>query len=161
MSLRLAERLNNQPRRAGVFFMPFAKNHVDRIHVKAEEVLVVASKSEVADILDTQERMGAAVTAFVGNRPAAVFGFVSIWPGVAEAWLIADDVAKSMPMTLTRAAKTVLDIAEISMSLHRLQITVRSTDTRAYKWAAAVGFTEECLMKKYGTDQVDYFLMMR
>ena len=65
MSLRLAERLNNQPRRAGVFFMPFAKNHVDRIHVKAEEVLVVASKSEVADILDTQERMGAAVTAFV------------------------------------------------------------------------------------------------
>lgn len=161
MSLQLADKLNQQPRRTGLFFMPFAKSHVDRIHVKAEEVLIVASKSEVADLLATQEQMGAAVTVFVGNRPAAVFGFVSIWKGVAEAWLIADDIMRSTPMTMTKTAKMVLDIAEISLSLHRLQITVRSTDRRAYKWAAAVGFTEECLMKKYGTDQVDYFLMMR
>jgi predicted RNA-binding protein associated with RNAse of E/G family len=161
MSLQLAKELNDNQRRKGVYFMPFAKNHAMRINIKSEEVLVVANQIEAAEIFVQQESMGAAVTVYADHRPVAIFGFVSIWKGVAEAWLVADDLARSMPMTFTKTAKLVLDIAEISMALHRMQITIRSTDRRAYKWATAVGFTEECLMKKYGTDQVDYFLMMR
>lgn len=121
----------------------------------------MANREEAIEVFDQQEQMGAAVTAFVYNEPAAIFGFVSIWKGVAEAWLVADDVMRSMPVTFTKSAKQVLDISAISMGLHRTQITVRSTDTRAYKWASAVGFNEECLMRKYGTDGVDYFLMAR
>ena len=161
MSLQLAEKLNDNRRRTGLFFMPFHKNHAARIDIKSEEVLVVANREEAIDVFDQQEQMGAAVTAFVYNQPAAIFGFVSIWKGVAEAWLEADDVMRSMPVTFTKSAKQVLDISAISMGLHRTQITVRSTDTRAYKWASAVGFKEECLMRKYGTDGVDYFLMAR
>lgn len=161
MSLQLAEKLNDNRRRTGLFFMPFHKNHASRINIKSEEVLVVANREEAIDVFDQQEQMGAAVTAFVYNQPAAIFGFVSIWKGVAEAWLVADDVMRSMPVTFTKSAKQVLDISAISMGLHRTQITVRSTDTRAYKWASAVGFKEECLMRKYGTDGVDYFLMAR
>lgn len=121
----------------------------------------MANREEAVEVFDQQEQMGAAVTAFVYNQPAAIFGFVSIWKGVAEAWLVADDVMRSMPVTFTKAAIQTLDISAISMGLHRTQITVRSTDTRAYKWASAVGFKEECLMRKYGTDGVDYFLMAR
>lgn len=161
MSLQLAEKLNEHRRRTGLFFMPFHKNHAARIDIKSEEVLVVANREEAIDVFDQQEQMGAAVTAFVYNQPAAIFGFVSIWKGVAEAWLVADDVMRSMPVTFTKSAKQVLDISAISMGLHRTQITIRSTDTRAYKWASAVGFNEECLMRKYGTDGVDYFLMAR
>ena len=161
MSLQLAEKLNDNRRRTGLFFMPFHKYHAARIDIKSEEVLVVANREEAIDVFDQQEQMGAAVTAFVYNQPAAIFGFVSIWKGVAEAWLVADDVMRSMPVTFTKSAKQVLDISAISMGLHRTQITVRSTDTRAYKWASAVGFKEECLMRKYGTDGVDYFLMAR
>lgn len=161
MSLQLAEKLNDNRRRTGLFFMPFHKNHASRINIKSEEVLVVANREEAIDVFDQQEQMGAAVTAFVYNQPAAIFGFVSIWKGVAEGWLVADDVMRSMPVTFTKSAKQVLDISAISMGLHRTQITVRSTDTRAYKWASAVGFKEECLMRKYGTDGVDYFLMAR
>lgn len=161
MSLQLAEKLNDNRRRTGLFFMPFHKNHASRINIKSEEVLVVANREEAIDVFDQQEQMGAAVTAFVYNEPAAIFGFVSIWKGVAEAWLVADDVVRSMPVTFTKSAKQVLDISAISMGLHRTQITVRSTDTRAYKWASAVGFKEECLMRKYGMDGVDYFLMAR
>jgi len=161
MSLQLAEKLNDQRRRTGLFFMPFHKHHATRIDIKSEEVLVVANREEAVEVFDQQEQMGAAVTAFVYNQPAAIFGFVSIWKGVAEAWLVADDVMRSMPVTFTKAAIQTLDISAISMGLHRTQITVRSTDTRAYKWASAVGFKEECLMQKYGTDGVDYFLMAR
>jgi len=161
MSLQLAEKLNDQRRRTGLFFMPFHKHHATRIDIKSEEVLVVANREEAVEVFDQQEQMGAAVTAFVYNQPAAIFGFVSIWKGVAEAWLVADDIMRSMPVTFTKAAIQTLDISAISMGLHRTQITVRSTDTRAYKWASAVGFKEECLMRKYGTDGVDYFLMAR
>lgn len=160
-SSALAERLNQSNRRRGVFFMPFAPHHVDRISIESEEVLVLAERDQVSDILYAQSQMGPAVTGFIGTQPAAVFGFVSIWRGVAEAWLVADRSARAMPMTLTRMGLKVMDIAKISMGLHRVQITVRTTDKRAYDWALAIGFQQECVMRGYGPDGVDYFLMAR
>lgn len=160
-SSELAERLNQANRRRGVFFLPFAQHHVDRISIESQEVLVLTDQKGASDILSAQAQMGPAVTGFIGTTPAAVFGFVSIWRGVAEAWLVADRSARAMPVTLTRMGLKVMDIAKISMELHRIQITVRTTDKRAYDWALAIGFREECVMRRYGPDGVDYFLMAR
>ena len=160
-SSALAEHLNQANRRRGVFFMPFAPHHVDRISIESQEVLVLTDQNGARDILYAQSQMGPAVTGFIGTKPAAVFGFVSIWQGVSEAWLIADRSARAMPMTLTRMGIRVMDIAKISMGLHRVQITVRTTDKRAHNWALAIGFQEECVMRKYGPDGIDYFLMAR
>ncbi len=55
----------------------------------------------------------------------------------------------------------VMDIAAISMGLHRIQLTIRTTDKRAEKWALAIGFQQEAVMRKYGPDGVDYLLMSR
>jgi len=45
--------------------------------------------------------------------------------------------------------------------LHRLQITVRTDDNRAIRYAEHLGFKTESVMKKYGPDMVDYLLMTR
>jgi len=47
------------------------------------------------------------------------------------------------------------------MHLHRLQITVKTSDNRAISWAKAIGFISECTMKQYSTDKLDYDLMVR
>ncbi len=119
MSLQLAEKLNDNRRRTGLFFMPFHKNHAARINIKSEEVLVVANRDEAIDVFDQQEQMGAAVTAFVYNEPAAIFGFVSIWKGVAEAWLVADDVMRSMPLLMFSGSIRL-------MAARRLRFSTRS-----------------------------------
>ena len=157
----LAEKLNQANKRRGLFFMPFSPAHVRRIEVKSEEVLVVAKPEEIEHLLTTQSQMGPAVTAFLNLQPVAIFGFVSIWSGVAETWLVPDDKVRSIPMTLTRIGMRVMDIAAISMGLHRIQLTIRTTDKRAEKWALAIGFQQEAVMRKYGPDGVDYLLMSR
>jgi hypothetical protein len=160
-SLELAEKLNQTNKRPGVFFLPFARHHADRINVSSEEVLVVTDRSGVGDILDAQSKMGPAVTVFLNSQPVGIFGFVSIWRGVTEAWFVTDERVRTIPMTMTRIGKKVMDIAKISMGLHRIQITVRTHDKRAERWAYAIGFERECVMRKYGPDAVDYFLMAR
>ena len=141
--------------------MPFSPVHLSRMELATEDLLVVTRNGELTDLLKAQSEMGPSATAFANGKPVAVFGFVSIWKGVAEAWLIADSGARHLPVTLTRYGKAAQDIAMISMGLHRLQITVRNTDNRAVKWARAIGYEQECVMRKYGPDQVDYLLMAR
>jgi hypothetical protein len=141
--------------------MPFSPAHVDRIKVDAEEVLVVARPDEVKDLLTTQAAMGGAVTVFLNMEPIAIFGFVSIWKGVAETWLVPDEKVRKIPVTLTKVGYKVMDIAKISMGLHRIQLTVRTTDKRAEKWAHAIGFKCDGVLRKYGVDGVDYLMMSR
>lgn len=141
--------------------MPFSSNHAERMSIQSEEVTVLATKDEIPGLLETQARMGPAVTAFLNMEPVAIFGFVSIWEGVAETWLMPDEKVRTIPVTLTRIGIKVMDIAMISMGLHRIQLTVRTTDKRAERWAYAIGFKQEAVMQKYGTDGVDYLLMSR
>lgn len=160
-SLTLAERLNQTNKRKGVFFMPYAPSHSQRISVQSEDVLVVAQGEDIHKMVNAQAQMGPTVTVFLNLEPVAVFGFVRIWHGVVEAWMVPDEKLRSIPMTLTRIGKKVMDIAMISMGLHRIQLTIRTTDKRAENWAYAIGFDCEGLMRKYGADGVDYLLMAR
>jgi hypothetical protein len=157
-SLGLSDQLNQLKLSKGVFFLPAVKDHLNRMTISNEEVLVHTDHKE---IIMEQIDYGPTVTAFFGLDPVAMFGFVPIWEGVAESWLVADNGVRTRPLTLTKYGIAAHDIAKISMGLHRLQITVRITDNRAMKWAFALGFENEVIMKKYGPDQVDYYLMAR
>jgi hypothetical protein len=95
--------------------MPFSPAHVDRIKVSSEEVIVVAGPDEIKGLLTTQASMGGAVTAFLNLEPIAIFGFVSIWKGVAETWLVPDEKVREIPVTLTKVGILVMDIAMISI----------------------------------------------
>ena len=158
-SLALAEKLNYRFAKGGVWFMPFSPAHATRINTDQEEVLV--HNADVSTLLTQQSQMGPAVTGFVALKPVVAFGFVSIWDGVAEAWMIADNGARERPLTMTKVGIHVMDITKISMGLHRLQITVRTTDIRALRWAGAIGFGAESVLHKYGPDGVDYLMMTR
>jgi hypothetical protein len=155
----LAEKMNQHNLVKGSMFLPFAEHHARMIEPSGQDVLVF--NEAAAEMMVAQAAFGPAVTWKYQGRVAAIFGFVEIWNGLSEAWLIADDTARRTPLAFTKTAIFVLDIAQISMRLHRLQITVRTTDKRAEKWARAIGFEPECVMRKYGPDQVDYFLMAR
>ena len=157
-SLVLAEKLNQRPFGKGIFFLPAVPHHIERIRISNQEVLIHANYLDTAI---AQLQYGVAVTGFIDRAPVAVFGFVPIWQGVAESWLLVDDIARTKPVAMTKYGLWAHDISKISMGLHRQQITVRITDKRAYKWALALGFTQEAVMRAYGPDGSDYYLMAR
>lgn len=157
-SLVLAEKLNQAKYCRNTFFMPAVPHHIERMRISNPEVLVHTNYLEMAM---AQLNYGVSVTGFLNMKPAGIFGFVPIWKGVTESWLLVDDIARTRPVAFTKYGILAHDISKISQGLHRQQITVRIADRRAYKWALALGFREEALMRCYGPDRSDYYLMAR
>lgn len=148
-------------RRKGVYYLPFVPEHFDHLDFDHKEISVLSKGYDVKSMIANQAELGTAFTAFRYGRPIAIVGVVLIWNGVGEMWSLFDNQARDIPMTMLRAAIDFSDIAMRYLHLHRLQITVRTDDNRAKRYAEAIGFKTECVMQKYGPDQVDYFLMTR
>lgn len=143
------------------YFLPF---HVDHTH-NFQGIIDYETQSVTLEdrilYMDAQSRCGPAITAFVNNIPVAVFGCVILWPGVGEAWSIFSEEARRYPIAMTKGAFAFFDSCEISFSLHRLQITVNSNDSRAMNWAKCLKFVPEGLMFQYSADKDDTFMMRR
>lgn len=162
MFLDFIERLNAQlPQGSGVFFLPFADQHIQAIEISQPEVLVHEKWGDTVKAIQAQAKLGWSVTGFIGIAPVVCFGSIPIWHGVSEAWMVADDRARTKPVLMTKFGRVFADTLAISQELHRLQITVRTTDKRAVKWAKVIGFEQEGVMRQYGPDGVDYLLMSR
>lgn len=154
--------LNEQMhKRKGVYYLPFVPDHFDHIDFDAKEISTLSKAYDVKSMLANQAELGTAFTAFKYNRPVAIVGIVFIWQGVGEMWSIFDNQAREYPTTMMRVGLDFSDIAMRYLHLHRLQITVRTDDNRAIRFAEAIGFKTECVMQKFGPDGVDYLLMAR
>lgn len=111
--------------------------------------------------IERQSLLGPCVTVMHHNDVIAIFGVVLIWKGLGEAWSTFDEKARRYPIGMTKGALTFFDICEILFSLHRLQITVLSTDNRALRWANTIGFVQEGLLTQYSEDKKDFYMMRR
>lgn len=100
-------------------------------------------------------------TAFFKGKPFCCFGVQEIWPGVGEGWLITDEMVVDLTVTLTRSTVRYFDLVAIEKKLHRIQLTVNTKDLLAVRWAHALKFAQEGVMRKYGPDQTDYLMMSR
>ena len=112
--------------------------------------------------LAEQALAGPSPVLMVGDQVLCLCGIALISKHVGEAWsVINPELAKQHPLLLTRAVRRAVDITMESHFLHRVQMTVHSASNEAVRWAFALGFTVEALMRKYGDDQSDHFLFVR
>lgn len=155
--IELNERL---PRKAGVCYIPMVPSHLHYMDIK-ENQLPFSKAVSMDAMLEMQARLGLAVTALVHGKPVAMFGCIMLWTGVAEMWSIISDDARHYPKQLTLVAGAFSDIVAQSLSLHRLQLTVRSDEPRALRWAKYLGFEIEGLMRKYSPDGADTYILAR
>jgi len=115
----------------------------------------------INQMIAAQAKHGNAFTAILHGTPVACFGAVRIWNGVEEMWLLMEERGRDVAVSLTKAAIAYRDFRVIAGNLHRIQITVRCEDMRAVRWGIAIGFTIDGMMKAYGPDGSDYYLMSR
>jgi hypothetical protein len=69
-----------------------------------------------------------------------MFGLVFLWKGVGEAWSLFTEESRRYPIAMTKGAIAFFDICQILFNLHRIQITVKSNDKRAVRWAKTLRF---------------------
>ena len=149
------------PKVKGLTVVPFVVNHAFEIESGEFAGISAARFVGIKQMLESQARFGFAYTCFMYDEPVACFGCAPLWQGVGEMWSIIGKKAKKHPIALTKAAIALMDMAEIALDLHRLQITVKTSDKSAVSWAKAIGFISECTMKQYSDDKQDYELMAR
>ena len=163
MTLRYSinELIDELPKVPGITYMPFHPAHLEMIDPAEFGRVSAAQLRELKELMIAQAQNGTAITAYLHGKPMACFGFLPIWTGVAEMWLLIEERGRKYGKSLTRAALVVRDYAVLSNNLHRLQITVRCSDIRAVRWAQAIGFEQEAVLRRYGPDQSDFYIFAR
>jgi ribosomal protein S18 acetylase RimI-like enzyme len=76
-------------------------------------------------------------------------------------WCLLEERARKYPLAMTKIAIAYRDYRVIAGNLRRLQLNVRCSDQRAFRWAKAIGFEPEAKMRRYGPDGSDFYLMSR
>ena len=153
--------LKHMPPVKGGYFLPYMQHHLDEldcVEMKSQKALSI---HEFKHMINYQSECGPTITAFLYGKPVAVFGATMLWKGVAEFWSLLSEQSRRYPIAMTKAGLTFIDIVEILFHLHRVQITVKTSDTRAMSWAKALYFVPECNMLRYSADKEDYTLMRR
>jgi len=149
------------PKSTYITFVPFHSAHVGIMDIDKSQLTSRSKGVPIEAMLENQAKMGHAITALLYGSPVACFGAVDIWDGVAEMWMLIEERGRKVPILMTKAAIAYRDYIVIAKNLHRLQITVKCSDTRAFGWAKMLGFEQEAIMKRYDSEANDFYLMAR
>lgn len=102
-----------------------------------------------------------AITYLLDGKPIAIFGAVMPVKGMMDIWgLVSDDVNKA-PLSVLKKSLSLLDLYQRKLTLRRITITIKEGYKMGMKWAVALGFECEGLMKCYGPDGSNHFLFAR
>lgn len=95
------------------------------------------------------------------GKPVGVMGGFLMCQGVAEVWSVLSKEARKLPFGLHRQTKMLLELHEREYSLHRIQMQVLEGFEAGYRWAESLGFQEEGLLRSYGPNRENMWMMAR
>tara|TARA_R110002020_G_scaffold18119_3_gene63830 strand:+ start:1398 stop:1892 length:495 start_codon:yes stop_codon:yes gene_type:complete len=116
---------------------------------------------DFSSIMSGYASMGPAYMACYKGQVICIFGCIPLWQGVGECWLITDESLPDHARPFHRVTKLILDRFLSELNLVRLQITVHSDNFLALKWAKVLYFKKEGLLKRYGPDGKDFYILAR
>lgn len=106
-------------------------------------------------------QQGPAITMLANEVPVAMGGVSILWNGVAENWALTTVLVDRYPVWFHKTVLKLHRNTAEAFGLHRIQSTVRADNEKAVSWHRALGFEKEGLMKGYGMDQADYWMMAK
>lgn len=136
-------------------------NHLARMHMGGDSQDYMKIIPDYVDYIWDNSEDGMSWAATSRGNVLLVFGLRMPWDGLAELWMIPGDNIKSHAISLVRGAKAVTDTALDNFNLRRLQISVKVGNDTAFKFAKALRFEVESVMRKFGPEGADYYLMTR
>lgn len=131
--------------------VPFETAHLDQIDLHGRETALGFFQK-----VDGLEDLGPSGTFICEGKVVMCAGVISLWPGVAEGWALTSRDARRSGVTLTRQARRLIEMAARAKGYRRVQMAVRADYAQGRRWAEALGFVSEGIMRAYGPDGADH-----
>ena len=104
---------------------------------------------------------GLAFTLLDNNVPICSGGIIPTWLGNAQGWVISSKRIFRNKVKASRLIKERTDLLCANNKIWRLQTAVKADFKIGIRFAEFLGFKNEGLMRGYGPDKTDYYLMAR
>lgn len=104
---------------------------------------------------------GRALTMMIGTEPLAIFGWHFICPGVVQLWALVSEKTADHKKSFHKVCKAFLANGVGPIGARRIQFSVRCGFKQGWRWAKALGFTCEGIMKQYAPNGDDCWLFAR
>lgn len=95
------------------------------------------------------------------DEPAAVGGFVPMWPGVGTGWMLGTDHWSEVIIEVTRAMKQHILPTLDRRGVHRIECRALASNTASIRWLAMLGFKQEAVTAQFGQGREDFVLCAR
>ena len=94
-------------------------------------------------------------------EPAAVGGFVPIWPGMGSGWMWGTGRWDEVIIEVTRAMKYHILPTLDARGVHRIECRVMASNTASIHWLEMLGFKREAVTAQFGQGREDFVLCAR
>lgn len=147
---------------AKVNIVPFTWHHIAAMNIRPDELGDQTSIKDYIERAKIYAQRGPCYTAiFESEGVAMCWGFLPYWKGVYEAWALTSYLVEKHPIATIRTAQSIFNHIESDLQAHRLQITVKANNKRSMRFAEALRFRPEGVLKSYGPNGSDYVMMAR
>lgn len=134
---------------------PFRIEHVDLMDLRPEEI----SGSSLADakkrISELALQSTQALTYTYDGRVIAAMGFILLWDGVIQGWVVPTLHVYTVPVGFAKTVKRYVEAVAETFKCHRFQ-TGSYVDPMHKRWMEFLGFESEGVMKQFTPDKRDY-----
>lgn len=133
----------------------FYADHVDLMSLRPEEVagstLEQAKKRIAGFALESSQ----AVTFLYDGRIIAVMGFMTLWDGVIQGWVVPSTYVYTVPVGFAKTVRRYVESIAETFKCHRFQ-TGSYVDPMHKRWMKFLKFESEGISKQYTPDKKDY-----
>ena len=145
----------------GEMIVPFRPSHAEKIELKGRDLyhegIVPGYRAYVARTAEA----GLSWTGIYNEKIVVCFGVRRVWPGVGEAWLLPSPSISDHALSVVRASRMIFADIFKTEAFSRVHISVDSANDSAFKFAKALGFEVEGIMRQFGPDGSNYYMMAR
>jgi len=132
----------------------FHVKHLDLANLDMREFEGVGYSQSIIDKIDGMASLGVAMTLLWEGRIIGFTGYMELWPGVVEVWLMPTKYVGLKPLLLVRTLSRYIEGIVEDQKLHRIQTTAIANKTHD-RFLECLGFKCEGIAKDYskrGTD---------
>lgn len=141
--------------------IPYDVHHIQVMDMRDEERAYLDGLGDGYERLVKAAEMSIEAGTFIyDGRILCCAGFMRLWPGVLEGWIIPSKWVSVAPIAFAKHMKRYIESVAKSFGCHRFQ-TSSNEGVVQERWMKFLGFEKEGTMKKYSYDKKDYHIYAR
>ena len=109
------------------------------------------------NVIEEVKKSPCAYTILSDDKPVCIWGKTNIWQGRCVLWILMGEGSRTCMKRIIELSKETIDL----MTEHRIEATTKATWRSGWRFLELLGFTSECVMRKYSSTGEDEVLFAR